>query len=67
MRPARIAALFEAGLITAEQAEFFGREGAIGSHLENLQRRGGFKGFNQHSVSAVIAALDPRVAAGRVE
>jgi hypothetical protein len=54
-------------LITAEQAEFFGREGAIGSHLENLQRRGGFKGFNQHSVSAVIAALDPRGAAGRVE
>lgn len=54
-------------MITAEQAEVFGREGATGSHLENLQRRGGFKGFNQQSVSAVIAALDPRVAAGRVE
>ena len=67
VRPARIAALFEAGLITAEQAEFFGREGVIGSHLENLQRRGGFKGFNQQSVSAVIAALNPRGAAGRVE
>jgi hypothetical protein len=28
--------------------------------LENLQRHGVFKGFNQKSVSAVIAATDPR-------
>jgi len=35
-------------------------EGALGSHLENLQRRGGFKGFNQKSVSAIIQATDPR-------
>jgi hypothetical protein len=33
-------------------------EGAIGSHLEILERRGGFKGFNQKSVSAIIAATD---------
>jgi hypothetical protein len=49
-----------AGLITAEQAERFLREGALGSHLENLQRRGGFKGFNQHAVSVIISATDPR-------
>ena len=38
----------------------FVNEGAIGSHLENLQRKGGFKGFNQKSVSVIIAATDPR-------
>jgi hypothetical protein len=60
VRPARVAALQKQGLITAAQAEGFLRDGAIGSHLENLQRRGGFKGFNQKSVSAIIAATDPR-------
>jgi hypothetical protein len=49
-----------AKLITREQAEQFDKEGALGSHLENLQRHGGFKGFNQKSVSVVITATDPR-------
>ena len=48
------------GFITEEQFQRFLAEGAIGSHLETLQRRGGFKGFNQKSVSAIIAATDPR-------
>jgi hypothetical protein len=48
------------GLITDEQFEQFAKEGAIGSHLENLQRKGGFKGFNQKSVSVIIEATDPR-------
>jgi hypothetical protein len=52
--------LLSGKLITPEQCERFIREGALGSHLENLQRHGGFKGFNQKSVSAVIAATDPR-------
>ena len=56
--------LLESGLITREQCEKFLKEGAIGSHLENLQRHGGFKGFNQHSVSVIIAATDPRTSAG---
>ncbi len=60
VRPARVTRLREAGLITAAQAEGFVRDGAIGSHLENLQRKGGFKGFNQKSVSAIISATDPR-------
>jgi hypothetical protein len=60
VRPARVQALRRDGLITAEQAEAFLRDGAIGSHLENLQRKGGFKGFNQKSVSAIISATDPR-------
>jgi hypothetical protein len=52
--------LLTSRLITREQFEQFMREGALGSHLENLQRHGGFKGFNQKSVSVVIAATDPR-------
>ena len=47
-------------LMFLEQFGQFTRDGAIGSHLENLQRHGGFKGFNQKSVSVVIAATDPR-------
>ncbi len=47
-------------LISEEQFQRFLAEGAIGSHLETLQRRGGFKGFNQKSVSAIITATDPR-------
>jgi hypothetical protein len=60
VRSERIERLAAAKLITAEQREQFIRDGAIGSHLENLQRHGGFKGFNQKAVSAVIAATDPR-------
>ena len=60
VRVERAERLLAAGLITAAQFEQFTSEGAIGSHLENLQRHGGFKGFNQKSVSAVIAATDPR-------
>lgn len=52
--------LVSAGLITREQFEKFMKEGALGSHLENLQRHGGFKGFNQKSVSVIISATDPR-------
>lgn len=60
VRPARVNALLEQNLITKEQADGFLRDGAIGSHLENLQRKGGFKGFNQKSVSVIISATDPR-------
>jgi len=56
----RIEKLRRGGSITAEQADRFLREGALGSHLENLQRRGGFKGFNQNAVSVIISATDPR-------
>ena len=61
VQPERVARLLHSQLITPEQAARFRREGAIGSHLENLQRHGGFKGFNQKSVSVVIAATDPRM------
>jgi hypothetical protein len=57
----RAARLLKAGLIDQAQFDKFIKEGAIGSHLENLQRKGGFKGFNQKSVSVIIQATDPRV------
>jgi hypothetical protein len=60
VRRGRAERLLSAGLITREQFDQFIKEGALGSHLENLQRHGGFKGFNQKSVSVVIAATDPR-------
>jgi hypothetical protein len=57
----RVKALLAKKLITNEEADRFIGSGAIGSHLENLQRKGGFKGFNQKSVSVIIEATDPRV------
>ena len=56
----RIARVLSAGQITAAQAEQFRLQGAIGSHLENLERNDGFKGFNQTGVNEIISATDPR-------
>ena len=61
VRRQRLERLKSQGLINDEQFERFLRDGAIGSHLENLQRKGGFKGFNQRSVSVIIQATDPRI------
>ena len=60
VKPEQLRALLETGLTTREQADGFQNTGAIGRHLENLQRNGGFKGFNQKSVSVIIEATDPR-------
>jgi hypothetical protein len=56
----RVAALLASAQITPAQAEQFRRCGAVGSHLENLERNDGFKGFNQQGVSEIIARTDPR-------
>jgi len=58
--PGRVRTLLEQGLITAAQAAHFRNDGALGSHLENLERNDGFKGFNQEGVSDIIARTDPR-------
>lgn len=60
VKPERIERLLKAGQINAMQAETFRVEGALGSHLENLERNDGFKGFNQKGVSDIIARTDPR-------
>jgi hypothetical protein len=52
-------------MITEEQYNRFLTAGAIGSHLESIQRGQGFKGFNQDSVSVIIRETDPRLALGR--
>jgi hypothetical protein len=60
VKPQRIDRLLKTGAITLEQAEQFCAKGAIGSHLENLERNDGFKGFNQAGVNEIIHATDPR-------
>lgn len=56
----KIELLLKTGKITEEQATKFLTQGALGSHLENLQRREGYKGFNQKNVSIIIKKTDPR-------
>lgn len=58
----RIKTLLDSKLITPAQANEFKMNGAIGSHLENLERRDGYKGFNQKGVSDIIERTDPRKA-----
>ena len=60
VNPERVQRLLSRGLITSEQADKFLAQGAIGSHLENLQRRYGFKGFNQTGINEIIRDTDPR-------
>jgi len=60
VRRERAELLLQRHLIDQAQFDQFTTQGAIGSHLENLQRKGGFKGFNQKSVSVIIQATDPR-------
>jgi hypothetical protein len=55
----RLKALHESGRLSDEAAAKIRAEGAVGSHLENLQRREGFKGFNQRGVSDIISAVHP--------
>jgi hypothetical protein len=56
----RVHKLVDGGKITQAQAEKFLAYGAVGSHMENLQRREGYKGFNQKNVSFIIKETDPR-------
>ncbi len=58
--PGRVRRLLDSNRIDKRQADTFLRQGVIGSHLENIQRREGFKGFNQKNVSAIIKETDPR-------
>ena len=57
---ARLADLVAAGQLDPRRAAEIAESGAAGSHLENLARRAGFKGFNQANVSATMLATDPR-------
>ena len=59
--PVRIKNLLDANRITEKQADTFCNQGSVGSHLENIQRREGYKGFNKKNVSAIIREIDPRM------
>ncbi|HUG18519.1 MAG TPA: hypothetical protein VMM56_06040 [Planctomycetaceae bacterium] len=56
----RIQSLLADGLISEAEAATFRKEGALGSHLEVLERNEGFKGFNQTGINEIILATDPR-------
>lgn len=58
--PMRIQRLVNEGKISNQEADHFLKDGAVGSHMENLQRREGYKGFNQKNVSFIIRKTDPR-------
>jgi len=60
VHPKRLEHLTSTNQITSEQAEAFASGGALHSHLENLERNDGFKGFNQQGVSDIISRTDPR-------
>jgi hypothetical protein len=63
VEPKRLQAALAAGYITRDQADTFAARGAIGSHLEVLERNDGYKGFNQTGVSHIILRTDPRAQA----
>jgi hypothetical protein len=62
--PERLGYLVAAGQISDAQQSSFAQGGAMGSHLENIQRGEGFKGFNQQMVSDIIRRTDPRAGFG---
>lgn len=59
--PSHLEALLKQGLITHAQADQFLSQGALGSHLENLQRNYGYKGFNKEGINSIIKKTDPRI------
>jgi hypothetical protein len=56
----RVEKLVREKIVTNEQGEQLLSRGAVGSHLENIQRKEGYKGFNRKNVSAIIRETDPR-------
>jgi hypothetical protein len=59
--PTLIDRLESAGHLSREEAEEFRLNGAIATHLENIERNDGFKGFNQPGIDGVLRIIDPRV------
>lgn len=60
VEPTRLNNLHKKGIIDKAKYQEIKKHGTIGSHLENLQRKQGYKGFNQDSVSAIIKITDPK-------
>ena len=60
VEPERLEAALAARAVTPAEAERFRQSGAIGSHLEILERDEGYKGFNQAGINEIIRDTDPR-------
>ncbi|MEQ5787189.1 hypothetical protein J3454_04715 [Erythrobacter sp. NFXS35] len=58
--PARVDALEADGHLPADEAQRIRMEGAIVTHLENIERNDGYKGFNKPGIDGVLQKLDPR-------
>jgi hypothetical protein len=58
--PARVDRLEAGGHIGADEAERLRLEGSIVTHLENIERNDGYKGFNREGIDSVLRKLDPR-------
>ena len=56
----RIHRLLKQRLIDEKSATKFLGKGAVGSHVENIQRGDGYKGFSQKEVSEIIRDTDPK-------
>ena len=56
----RLDKLLESQSISYDEYKCFKKKGALGSHLENLERKWGYKGFNQNSVSDILNRINPR-------
>jgi len=57
---ARVDALEKVGSLTPAEAQAIRERGALGSHMEILERNDGYKGFNQTGINEIIAQTDPR-------
>lgn len=60
--PTRVDALEASGDLTPAEAEEIRLNGYIATHLENIERNDGYKGFNKPGIDGVLRALDPRAA-----
>jgi hypothetical protein len=58
--PDRVDMLEAGGHLPADEAERIRRDGAIITHLENIERNDGYKGFNKPGIDGVLRKLDPR-------
>jgi hypothetical protein len=48
------------GHVSATEAEELRMNGSIVTHLENIERNDGYKGFNREGIDSVLRKLDPR-------
>lgn len=63
--PSRVDGLERAGHINAGEAEQLRVNGSMVTHLENIERNHGYKGFNREGIDSVLRKLDPRAYSGQ--